>query len=112
MKDRRGRRWIGQGDVDRATPLDTLLEWIDIGAAACAKPDHQPNLPPSGDRPTQRAWLAGFAAAWCEGALQASDDGAFEPSLSNALIQAVGADPALLVELLAISDHGERRRLH
>jgi hypothetical protein len=112
MKDRSNPHWIDQEDADPATPLDTLLEWIDIGAAASASADDRTILPPSGDRQTQRAWLAGFAAAWCEDALRPHDGGAFEPSLTTALIQAVGGDPALLVELLAISDHGERRRLH
>jgi hypothetical protein len=112
MKDRRNPHWIDQEDADPATPLDTLLEWIDIGAAAYASADDRTILPPSGDRQTQRAWLAAFAAAWCEDALQASDSGVVEPSLTTALIQAVGGNPALLGELLAISDHGDRRRLH
>jgi hypothetical protein len=112
MKDRRNPHWIAQEDVDPATPLDTLLKWIDIGGTAYASADDQPVLPPLGDRQTQRAWLAGFAAAWCEDALQLSDGEAFEPSLTTAFIRAVGGDPALLDELLSISDHGDRRRLH
>lgn len=43
-----------------------VVDWFDAGWAAFHFPVHPDFFPPLDDRTAQRAWLAGFGAAWAE----------------------------------------------
>jgi hypothetical protein len=113
MTDYHDPRWIGHRNPvdDPEPPLDFLLAWIDRGFAAYHSPVDAHLLPPIADRRIQRAWLAGYGAAWCEAALTAPferPDSTVVAALSRALVD----HPALLRELLVISTPIDRWRLH
>lgn len=84
---------------------------MEIGAVAYVHPDDHPVLPPPGERAIQRAWLAGFGAAWCEDARETPCHRR-HASLSMVLAEVLGDRPDLLHELLSIPTHTGKHWLH
>ncbi len=89
--------------------LDGLaLSWFEAGAAIFDRIIDDPGcFPPLNDRAVQREWLAGFVGAWGElpespGSLSAPDPR--DKPIKEALADALREHPALLRELLAISE--------
>ncbi len=70
-----------------------MRDWFDVGWDAYKECGRYPeSLPPLNDMEVQRAWLAGFGAAWVE----ASDD---DGSVDEALVRTLEGREELLRQL-------------
>lgn len=113
MKERRDWSWTGPNDADAHQTKDEVIRaWIAFGTDAYDLPAFRRILPPLGEREIQRAWLAGFGAAWCVD-LPEFPRHQDEATLITVLTRALMNYPILLSELISISTHSEKKqRMH
>ncbi len=111
MKDRRDWSWAEPTAESPPTMEEVIRAWIEFGTDAYDQPDHRRILPPLGEREIQRAWLSGFVAAWCDD-LPETPHHQDEATLTTVLTRALMNSPMLLSELLSISTHAEKHRMH
>lgn len=89
--------------------------WFDAGIRFFESGGHDSDqLPPIGDREAQRAWLAGFGAAWCEWPERRLDtfDDPRDGSLIEALTHALRSHPRFMRTLLATHQGSNSVKLH
>lgn len=96
-------------------PDGAVLGWFDVGIRFFESGGHDPDqLPPLMDREAQRAWIAGFGAAWCEWPEHSVDtfDDPRNGSIMEALAHTLSFHSHFLHTLLMIQKSRNSARLH